>query len=277
MSEQDSTFQFGSFDLSKPNAARMYDYYLGGSHNFEADRQAAEQITRVIPWVPKAARLQRACLQDIAVELSGARGYDVIVDFASGLPTQDHIHTVVKPGTLVIYSDIDPIVIEFARDILKDVPNAYIFQGDAREPQKLLENPQVQELLRGRRNIAFILWGLATFLNDDELSRIMRELHEWAGPQSTLAFNAQGADIDKDDPAVAHNVALYEKMGVKLTMRTLSQYQELVKPWRPDSAGFVPLLQWHGLDTSIMTPEELKIWSAAGGGHGAYLVKDQTP
>ena len=40
----------------------------------------------------KFVRLQRWALQDIAVELSEKRGYDVIIDFASGLPTMDHIH-----------------------------------------------------------------------------------------------------------------------------------------------------------------------------------------
>jgi hypothetical protein len=263
----------GTLDLSKPNAARMYDFYLGGNHNFEADRKAAEQVTQLIPWVPKAARLQRACLQDIANELTTVRGYDVIVDFASGLPTQDHIHAVAKPGTLVIYSDIDPIVVEFTRDILKDVPDTYIFQSDARQPTELLNNPEVQTLLQGRRNLGFIVWGLSTFLNDEEMKNIMTELYEWSGPRSTVAFNAQGADIDKDDPAVARNIAIYEKMGAKLTMRTLDQYRELIKPWRTDDAGFVPLLEWHGLDVSIMTPEEQKVWSSAGGGYGAYLVK----
>jgi S-adenosyl methyltransferase len=29
-------------DVSTPNVARMYDYYLGGKDNFEADRVAAE-------------------------------------------------------------------------------------------------------------------------------------------------------------------------------------------------------------------------------------------
>jgi hypothetical protein len=263
----------GTLDLSRPNAARMYDYYLGGSHNFEADRNAADQVTQLIPWVPKAARLQRACLQDIAIELSSERGYDVIVDFASGLPTQDHIHAVAKPGTLVIYSDIDPIVVEFTRDILKDVPDAYVFESDARRPKELLENSKVQDLLAGRRDIGFILWGLTTFLNDQELKGIMSELYDWAGPRATIAFNAQGADIDVNDPAVARNVAIYEKMGSKLTMRTLDQYRELIAPWRTDADGFVPLLKWHNLDTSIMTPEELRVWSAAGGGYGAYLVK----
>src|SRR5512143_2542931 len=96
-------------DASKPSAGRMYDYYLGGNHNFEVDRQAADQVLKIMPFVAKGARLQRWTLQDIAIELGEKRGYDVIIDFASGLPTMDHIHYKVPKGTTVIYSDSDPV------------------------------------------------------------------------------------------------------------------------------------------------------------------------
>jgi hypothetical protein len=36
-------------DLSRPSIARIYDYFLGGSHNFAVDRAMAEQALKVIP------------------------------------------------------------------------------------------------------------------------------------------------------------------------------------------------------------------------------------
>ena len=69
--------------------------FLGGSHNFEVDRQAAEQLLALLPFSEKFVRLQRWALQDLAVELTQQRGFDVIIDFASGLPTNDHLHHVV--------------------------------------------------------------------------------------------------------------------------------------------------------------------------------------
>jgi hypothetical protein len=98
-------------DTSKPNAGRIYDYILGGSHNFEVDRQAAEGLLRLVPNIREGMRLQRWCLQDLAVELTEKRGFDIIIDFASGLPTNDHIHYVAPKGTTVIYSDYDPIIV----------------------------------------------------------------------------------------------------------------------------------------------------------------------
>ncbi|NIN68603.1 MAG: hypothetical protein GTO63_28640, partial [Anaerolineae bacterium] len=64
------------------------------------------------------------------------RGLETIMDFASGLPTMDHLHTAVAPGTTVIYSDRDPVCVEYGREILGDTPNVHYFQADCRRPEE---------------------------------------------------------------------------------------------------------------------------------------------
>jgi hypothetical protein len=44
-----------SVDPSKPNTARMYDYWLGGKDNFLADRQAANAVRERLPDVADLA------------------------------------------------------------------------------------------------------------------------------------------------------------------------------------------------------------------------------
>ncbi|MCB0196940.1 MAG: SAM-dependent methyltransferase, partial [Anaerolineae bacterium] len=195
-------------DASKPNAGRMYDYYLGGSHNFEVDRQAADQILKLLPFVSKYARLQRWTLQDIAEELSQNQGYDIIVDFASGLPTEDHIHHNVRAGTTVIYSDYDPITVEYAHEILGDTPNVYFIEADATAPEKLLNNPQIKPILDGQKKIAFVMWGVSAFLSDDEIAHAVRYLYDWSGSDSCLAFNVKG--INRDDPTAQKFIDFYK-------------------------------------------------------------------
>jgi len=57
-------------DTTKPNAGRIYDYYLGGSHNFEVDRRAAEQLLALIPSAKPGARLNRWFLYDVVERLA---------------------------------------------------------------------------------------------------------------------------------------------------------------------------------------------------------------
>ncbi len=260
-------------DVSRPSAGRIYDYILGGSHNFDVDRQAADQVVQYFPFLPKAMQLQRWCLQDLALNLSQTRGLDVIIDFGSGLPTMEHLHSSAAPGTTVIYSDSDPIVVEYAKEILKDIAGTYYFQSDARRPEELLERPEVQEILNGRSNVGLVCWGIAGFLSDDDIRHLAHVLYEKTGPKSVLAFNAQGANCDADDPNMKRMLERYEQMGSTFRLRTLDEYIELVKPWKPDGGSFIPLTEWNGFDQSMMSAEELKSAGPGGGGYGAYLVK----
>jgi hypothetical protein len=270
------TKQESIIDMTKPSAGRIYDYLLGGRHNFEIDRQAADHIITLMPFLTKAVRLQRWCLQDLAVELSKTRHFDVIIDFASGLPTNDHIHNHVTPGTRVIYSDWDPVTVRHAHNILRDTPDVYYFEADARYPDQLLDSPQVTEILDGQRDIALIYWGVSSFLNDDELAHAARVLHDWTGPKSCLAFNAQAADlgINEQDPARIQVRQTYERMGTSTYLRSLEQYIHLLHPWQADEQGFISLLQWHQIDLTMMSQEDYQAWGPGGGGYGAYLHKD---
>lgn len=260
-------------DPSRPSAGRIYDYLLGGHHNFDVDRQAADLLVGRLPFLPKAVRLQRWCLQDLAVELAERRGYDVIIDFASGLPTNDHIHHVVPAGTTVIYSDYDPVVVEYARQILDGTPDVHFFQADVRRLDDLLNRPAVEQLLRGRRNVAMVSWGVSSFLTDDDLRQAARYLYEWSGPQACWAFHAQGVGMDASDPAVAENLRMYAAMGTPVHIRTLPQVQSLLKPWQDGPGGFVDLISWHSLDQNTLSAEDARAWGASGGGFGAYLTK----
>ncbi len=259
-------------DTSKPSAGRIYDYLLNGSHNFEIDRQAAEQIIAASPYVKKLARLQRWALKDIAVELSVNRGLDVIIDFASGLPTADHIHTNVPKGTTVIYSDFDPVVVEFSQQILKDTPDVYYFENDACLPEKLLNRPEVQKILAGRRKVGIGYWGFCTFLNDEELSHSLRVLYEWSAPGSCLAYNAQSVlDITKPDIIAA--MEIYKNMGAPFHVRSLEKHQEILNPWKMDETGFVSLLNWHGFDESEFAELDENSFGPTKGDYGVYMTR----
>jgi hypothetical protein len=265
--------QHSFIDASNPNAGRIYDYLLGGSYNFDVDRIAGDRVRQFAPFLPKAMRLQRWCLQDLAVELSEIRRYDVIIDFASGLPTSDHLHHVVRPGTTVIYSDYDPVVVEYAHEILAGSENTYFFLADACQPEDFLNRQEVLTLAGDRRNVAFIFWGLSAYLADEEICDIIQYLYQWSGPEASLCFNAQGAGANFNEPGMTQLVKIYEQMGAKLYVRSLQDYQALVAPWKPDNKGYIPLLDWHGIGEEEMTEDDKQAWGPSGGGFGAYLVK----
>ena len=73
-------------DVTKPNTARMYDYWLGGKDNFEADREAAEAIRQRRPNIAAQA-LDNKKFQTRAITHVAGQGVRQFLDIGSGLPT----------------------------------------------------------------------------------------------------------------------------------------------------------------------------------------------
>jgi hypothetical protein len=257
-------------DASVPNAGRIYDYLLGGHHNFEIDRRAGDRIKESLPFLPKLMRLFRWCLQDLGPALTYERGFDTIIDFASGLPTQDHLHTTAAPGTTVIYSDRDPVCVEYGWEILGDTPNVYYFQADCRSPEELLNRPDVRDILGDKRRVAMVYWGISMYLTDEDIARVARVLYDWSDEDSCLAFYLQPGATDS--AGAANAVDIYRQMGEEIHLRPLEVFQELVKPWRPDALGYRTLREWHGIDVE-MNEEDSRDFPGGIVGYGVYLVK----
>jgi hypothetical protein len=230
-------------DASKPNAGRIYDFVLGGNHNFEVDRLAAQQILRIVPDFPEIARIIRWFLGE-AVRQIAAEGLTRFIDFASGLPTIDHIHKITPAGTRVIYSDIDPVTVAYGLEIIKDVPGARYVACEAGKPEGLLASPVVTELFGDERRVAIGFNGIAYFLPDQQIVHAMETLHAWAAPGSRLFL----CDFDYTDPTpeIVAGMKMYEKMGQPVHFRTLARLQEMVKPWRV-LRGFSSPSEWLGI------------------------------
>src|ERR1700722_14060676 len=88
--------QAPEIDSSKPHAARMYDYFLGGENHFAADREAAAEVLKRSPSVRIAARENRAFLGRAVRYLAAEAGIRQSLDLGSGLPTTNNVHNVAQ-------------------------------------------------------------------------------------------------------------------------------------------------------------------------------------
>jgi hypothetical protein len=157
-------------DVETPNAARMYDYYLGGSHNFAHDREAAEQAISITSAMIPGARANRAFLRR-TVRFCLDAGIRQFLDLGSGIPTVGHVHEIahaVDPATKVAYVDNEPVAVAHTKLMLADVPTATITQADLRLPQAVLEAPGVAGLLDFTQPVAVLAAAVFHFVPDDQ-------------------------------------------------------------------------------------------------------------
>jgi O-methyltransferase involved in polyketide biosynthesis len=160
---EDSVFDSGVFeDGARPNVARIYDYWLGGTDNFEADRQAGQAIQAVRPGIADHARENKQFLTR-AVTYLAAHGIRQFLDVGAGLPTSPardgeaaplwrathEAARAVVPDATVAYLDHDPVAVEHSRRVLAaqsgvDLAGVVATGGDMLEPEAILADPAVR-------------------------------------------------------------------------------------------------------------------------------------
>ena len=160
-------------DTSVPHPARRYNYWLGGKDNFQADRESGDAIAAIFPSVRLAALENRAFLRRAVTYLAKDAGIRQFLDIGTGIPTADNTHEVaqrIAPESRVVYVDNDPIVLTHARALLTSTPQgatAYI-DADLREPEKILNHPDLLKTLDLSQPVALMLVAVLHFILDDE-------------------------------------------------------------------------------------------------------------
>ncbi|ATL68106.1 SAM-dependent methyltransferase [Nocardia terpenica] len=239
-------------DIETPNSARLYDCFLGGTHNTAGDRAAAARIGERAPHWVVGARLNRSFLRR-AVEFMAGQGVDQFLDLGSGIPTVGNVHEIAQranPHARVVYVDYEPVAFQAAQQMLADNPNATILHADLRDPAGVLNHPQTRELLDFSRPVGLLMVGVLLFLPpEDRPGDLVATYRRGLAPGSYLAISQ--ASNDCPDPEIAAEVegvvAAYRAVDEQLTLRSREEIEswfagtELLEPglvrysdWRPD-------------------------------------------
>ncbi|MFD7924160.1 SAM-dependent methyltransferase [Streptomyces sp. NPDC059740] len=137
-------------DVNTPSVARMYDHYLGGKDNYAVDREACEELDKVVPSTRILAVNNRSFLRRVVRTLAQEYGIRQFLDHGSGLPTQDNVHQIaqsVDPESRVVYIDNDPIVLAHGRVLLEENKNTAVLQADFRDTEGIFAHPEVRRLI----------------------------------------------------------------------------------------------------------------------------------
>jgi hypothetical protein len=236
--------------LDKPSAARMYDYFLGGYHNFAVDRRAADAATAIYPEFPLVMQANRAFLRR-AVKFLLDQGISRFLDVGSGIPTVDNTHQVaakVNPSSCVVYIDNDPIAVAHSAAMLRDEPNATVIEADVVQYDRILAHPVVQDLLRPGEPIGLLLIFLLHFiLEDDSAYALVRRLIDVLPSGSYVAIS-HGTEEHVPSDVRDQLLRLYSGTTNPVRVRTRAEFErffeglDVVEPgityvplWRPEA------------------------------------------
>ncbi|MEV5410572.1 SAM-dependent methyltransferase [Thermopolyspora sp. NPDC052614] len=234
-------------DTSVPHPARVYDYWLGGKDNFEADRKVAEAAIAATPGVVEGARENRAFLGR-AVRYIAEQGVDQFLDIGTGIPTAGNTHEVaqaVNPAARIVYVDNDPIVMAHARALLRGTPEgrtAYI-EADLRQPESILTHPGTLKVLDFSRPIGVIIVGTLMHIRDeDDPWGAVKQFTDATCPGSYLAITHLTADFEPEKMGAL--AAAYNTGPLRMTNRTREQVARFFTGFELVEPGIVPNSEW---------------------------------
>ncbi|HLV75244.1 S-adenosyl methyltransferase [Actinomadura hallensis] len=229
--------------------ARMYDYYLGGKDNYEADRVAAEAALAAAPELRAIARENRAFLHRVVRHLVNA-GVRQFLDLGAGLPTQRNVHEVaqeIAPETRVVYVDNDPIVLVHARALLsgRGRGRTAVVQADVRDTEAIIADERVRELIDFSEPLAVMLVSVLQFVPDREPQDIVAPLRDAMPSGGYLVVSHPTQDFRTSQ--VNEVAGAYNRAKAPAVARRKSEIErvfdgfELLEPgivqtplWRPD-------------------------------------------
>ena len=247
----DSAAESPSFDTTIPHPARIYDYWLGGKDNYEADREAAEQVIATQPSILATVRANRAFLRRAVQYLAGEAGIRQFLDIGAGLPTNENTHQIaqeIAPESRIVYVDNDPVVRAHARALLTSTTEGatgYV-QADARDTSTILR--EAARTLDLSQPLAVMMLGLLHYIPDaDRPLQIVSRLMDGVAPGSYLAISEATRDIDTH--SITESAARFnaQRVAAPFTPRTRAEIARYFSGLDLVAPGLVPLPQWRGM------------------------------
>jgi hypothetical protein len=236
-------------DLERPSPARLYDYWLGGSLNTAADREAARKVTAAMPEMVQLIRANRSFLRRVVRHLVVERGITQFLDLGSGIPTVGNVHEIaqgVNPEAKVVYVDLDPVAVTHARYVLAGNRNADAIRADLTDPAVVLSSPVVGELIDFAKPVAVLLVAVLHFVPDErDPAGIVRGYVEHMAPGSYLAISHAANPPDAPMPGRAAALDDYTSAtAVPVTLRNRQQVADLFAATELLPPGIVTLDDW---------------------------------
>jgi SAM-dependent methyltransferase len=233
-------------EITVPNAARVYDYALGGYHNFAADREFVERALRLWPDAMAVGHASRAFLRRSVRWLVG-NGIRQFLDLGSGIPTLGNVHQIAQaatPDARVVYVDIDPVAVAHSRAILADNPLADAIRADLRDAADLLADDHVHGLLDVRQPIAVLFNSVLHYvLSTDDVIGILKRIRDVLVRDSYIVI-AHGAPVPELSEQQAQVTELFRNTTTHGHLRTSDELRTILTGMELVPPGIVPVTDW---------------------------------
>lgn len=247
----DPRFLPDGVDLERPNAARIYDWALGGTANWAVDREFGEQLVKTFPLVRTLAMANRAFL-DRVVRYCAEHGVNQFLDLGSGVPTVGNVHEIADEaddGSRCVYVDNEPVAVAHARILLEkngDPARHTVLGGDLRDADDIWERAIDTGVLDPAKPVALLTVAVLHFVPEPGLADVIARYRRLLPAGSFYALShVTMSDVEGDELGqVQRVVKLYEQSSTPASFRDREEILGFFGDFDLVAPGLVPVGAW---------------------------------
>ncbi|MBU2670767.1 SAM-dependent methyltransferase [Actinoplanes bogorensis] len=228
-------------DTGVPHSARVWNYWLGGTDNFPADRAVGDEFAKLYPDIVVVARSSRAFLKRAVTFLAGEAGIRQFLDLGTGIPSAEHTHQVaqaIAPDAQVVYVDNDPLVLAHAHTVLS--AEAVYVDADVRDPASVIASSGLDLA----QPVGLILMNILGHIPDlDEAVDVVGTLMQTL-PSGSYLVTADGTNV-VDGPAFEAAIAVWNANApLSYHLRHPDELARFLDGLEVLDPGLVPCASW---------------------------------
>lgn len=238
-------------DLERPNAARIYDWALGGTANWAVDREFGEQLLKAFPLTRTAARANRAFLGR-AVRYCVANGVTQFLDLGSGVPTVGNVHEIADEtdtDSRCVYVDNEPVAVAHSKILLEkqgDPARHAVVPGDLRDVDEVWERAFETGVLDPAKPVVLLTVAVLHFMAEPEIADVIAEYRALLPPGSFYVLShattsgVEGEELEQ----IQRVLKQYEQSSTPANFRDKEEILSFFGDFELVDPGLVPVGKW---------------------------------
>jgi O-methyltransferase involved in polyketide biosynthesis len=254
MSANDPAIVPEGVDLERPNAARIYDWFLGGDANWAIDREFGTRAVETFPMIRTIARVGRDFLGR-GVRHLAEQGITQFLDLGSGVPTVGNVHEVadsVNSGSRCVYVDNEPVAVAHSQILLErdgDLSRHAVLHGDLRNPAEIWARAMATGVLDPRQPIGLIMVGVLYFLKPDDDPHGVVAAYRDLLPSGSYLLSSHltddGVSQEGENGGRDRIREQYQQSSTPFHFRTRAEFARFFDGFELVEPGVVWLPEWH--------------------------------
>lgn len=252
-------------EVDRPSIARVYDFLLGGHHNYAADRELARRILQAEPNARYVVAENRAFLGRVVNHLIQA-GVSQFIDLGSGIPTQENVHEIAQranPEARIVYVDNDATVIAHSKHLLRGNPLVTVINADMRKPTAILAHPEVGRLIDFSQPVGLLAMTVLHFVPDSQDAYgIVAAYAQALAPGSYLAISHATSEPLPDTAQKVEDLS--KESATTAYIRTAEEIGRFFTGFELVEPGLVYMPRWRHDGQVPDHPEQAWLYAGVG-------------